>query len=181
MTCAELEILLCDYVDGSLHAEQRTALESHMAGCSACAELAKDVAGATAFLETVSVIEPRAELLTRQLPTNSIRGGEPFRPGAVVAKVVRRLGGIGSTASLCDGHGDDRAFVLDAGALRPYRAEAIASIGFGSGETMAGRRRSQPTHLGSHGEVLRQPETGDRDPVAIEGMDRAGTGSEGRQ
>ena len=72
MTCAELEILLCDYVDGSLRADQRTALESHMAGCSACAELAKDVAGATAFIETVSVIEPPAELLTRilhEIPT----------------------------------------------------------------------------------------------------------------
>ena len=37
MTCAELEILLCDYVDGTLRAEERTALENHLAGCSACA------------------------------------------------------------------------------------------------------------------------------------------------
>jgi Putative zinc-finger len=72
MTCAELEILLCDYVDGTLRAEERTALESHLAGCSACAELAKDVAGVTAFIETVAPAEPPAELLTRilhELPT----------------------------------------------------------------------------------------------------------------
>jgi hypothetical protein len=72
MTCAELEILLCDYVDGTLRGEERTALESHLAGCSACAELAKDVAGVTAFIETVAPAEPPAELLTRilhELPT----------------------------------------------------------------------------------------------------------------
>ena len=32
MTCAEFEILLCDYVDGTLHAQERTALESHLSG-----------------------------------------------------------------------------------------------------------------------------------------------------
>ncbi len=31
MTCAELEILLCDYVDGTLRAEERSALEGHLA------------------------------------------------------------------------------------------------------------------------------------------------------
>jgi Putative zinc-finger len=72
MTCAELEILLCDYVDGTLRGEEKTVLESHLAGCSACAELAKDVAGVTAFIETVAPAEPPAELLTRilhELPT----------------------------------------------------------------------------------------------------------------
>jgi anti-sigma factor RsiW len=67
MTCAELEILLCDYVDGTLRAEERTALENHMTGCSGCAELARDVAGFTAFLERVPAAEPPAELLTRIL------------------------------------------------------------------------------------------------------------------
>ncbi|HLK34858.1 MAG TPA: zf-HC2 domain-containing protein [Terriglobales bacterium] len=67
MTCAELEILLCDYVDGTLRGEERSALESHLAGCSSCAELAKDVAGVTAFMETVAASEPPAELLTRIL------------------------------------------------------------------------------------------------------------------
>jgi len=72
MTCAELEILLCDYVDGTLRGAEKTALESHLAECSACAELAKDVAGVTAFIDTVAVAEPPAELLTRilhEIPT----------------------------------------------------------------------------------------------------------------
>jgi hypothetical protein len=67
MTCAELEILLCDYTDGTLPAEERTALESHLAGCPACAQLAADIAGVTAFIETVASIEPPAELVTRIL------------------------------------------------------------------------------------------------------------------
>ena len=31
MTCAELEILLCDYVDGTLRGAEKSALESHLA------------------------------------------------------------------------------------------------------------------------------------------------------
>jgi len=67
MTCAELEILLCDYVDGTLRAEERTALESHLAGCGSCAQLAQDVAGVTAFIERAAAAEPPAELMTRIL------------------------------------------------------------------------------------------------------------------
>jgi anti-sigma factor RsiW len=65
MTCAELEILLCDYVDQTLRAEEKTALESHLSGCAACRLLAEDVAGVTAFIERVPQAEPPAELLTR--------------------------------------------------------------------------------------------------------------------
>jgi anti-sigma factor RsiW len=67
MTCAELEILLCDYVDGTLHAEQRTALESHLPGCANCTQLARDVQGVTAFIKGVPQIDPPAELMTRIL------------------------------------------------------------------------------------------------------------------
>ena len=65
MTCAELEILLCDYVDGTLHADARAALENHLPGCPACKQLVEDVAGVTAFFERVPAAEPPAELMTR--------------------------------------------------------------------------------------------------------------------
>src|SRR5260370_33930058 len=67
MKGAEVEILLCDYVDGTLGAEEKTALQDHLAGCSAGAELAKDVGGVTDFIGRVAVTEPPAELLTRIL------------------------------------------------------------------------------------------------------------------
>jgi hypothetical protein len=67
MTCAELEILLCDYVDGTLRAEERAALETHLSGCAACTQLAADVQGVTAFIERVAEADPPAELMTRIL------------------------------------------------------------------------------------------------------------------
>src|ERR1700722_7142816 len=67
MTCAELEILLCDYVDGTLHAAGRIALEDHLSSCAACKQLSEDVTGVTAFFERVPQAEPPAELLTRIL------------------------------------------------------------------------------------------------------------------
>jgi len=77
MTCAELEILLCDYVDGTLHADDRAALENHLSGCAACKQLSEDVTGVTAFFERVPQAEPPAELLTR------ILHHAPMGPGAL--------------------------------------------------------------------------------------------------
>jgi hypothetical protein len=79
MTCAELEILLCDYVDGTLRAEERTALETHLPGCPACKQLAEDVAGVTAFFERVPQADPPPELLTRILHHAPV-GREPVTP-----------------------------------------------------------------------------------------------------
>jgi hypothetical protein len=67
MNCADLEILLCDYVDGTLHGEEKSALEAHLAVCPACAEMAKDAAGAVTFMARVATVEPPPELLTRIL------------------------------------------------------------------------------------------------------------------
>jgi hypothetical protein len=67
MTCAEFEILLCDYVDGTLRASERIALEGHLSGCASCTQLAEDVQGVTAFIERVAVADPPAELMTRIL------------------------------------------------------------------------------------------------------------------
>jgi anti-sigma factor RsiW len=67
MTCADLEILLADYVDGTLHGEQKSAVESHLAQCDGCAELARDASGAVAFMERASNVEAPPELVTRIL------------------------------------------------------------------------------------------------------------------
>jgi hypothetical protein len=67
MTCAEVEILLCDYVDGTIRAGEKTALESHIATCGACAELSRDVTGVVSFIGRAAIVEPPPELLTRIL------------------------------------------------------------------------------------------------------------------
>ena len=67
MTCAELESLICDYVDGTLRPDARSAVEEHLAGCATCAELARDGAAAVGFMERAADVEPPPELITRLL------------------------------------------------------------------------------------------------------------------
>ncbi|MGD0199780.1 MAG: anti-sigma factor [Bryobacteraceae bacterium] len=67
MNCAELEILLCDYLDGTLAAGARAEVEQHLAGCGLCAELARDAAAAVTFVGRAAAIQPPPELMTRIL------------------------------------------------------------------------------------------------------------------
>jgi anti-sigma factor RsiW len=67
MNCADIEILLADYQDGTLAADQKSAVESHLSTCKACEELARDIAGAVAFMERASVVTAPPELVTRIL------------------------------------------------------------------------------------------------------------------
>jgi len=67
MNCADLDILLCDYVDGTLDAAQKALVEEHLAGCPACAELAQDSAAAVAFMARAADVEPPPELVNRIL------------------------------------------------------------------------------------------------------------------
>ena len=65
VTCADLEILLCDFVDGTLHGEQKSAVEKHLAGCPACAEFARDCGAAVDFTGRAEPVRPPQELMTR--------------------------------------------------------------------------------------------------------------------
>jgi hypothetical protein len=67
MNCADVEIRICDYLDGTLAAEQKSAVEHHLAQCPACAKLAQDSAAAVAFMERAADVEPPPELITRIL------------------------------------------------------------------------------------------------------------------
>ncbi len=101
MTCAELEILLCDYVDGTLHAEEKAALESHLVGCAACTQLARDVAGVTAFIERVPQVDPPAELMTRILhnaPTGRRAAAEERTSSSSPSWAKRLFGGFVQSA-----------------------------------------------------------------------------------
>ena len=65
MTCADLEVFICDYVDGTLTPVLRVEVEHHLAECPACAELARDSSAAVAFMGRVTEVEAPPELLTR--------------------------------------------------------------------------------------------------------------------
>lgn len=82
MTCAELELLLCDYLDGTLEPERRREVEQHLASCPLCAEVARDAASAAAYLRQVPPVEAPPELVTRIL----------FELGAAGEQAQRRRG-----------------------------------------------------------------------------------------
>ncbi len=65
MNCADVEILLCDAMDGTLSGDAKTQLERHLASCTACADLARDAQAAVSFMERAAEVEPPPELLTR--------------------------------------------------------------------------------------------------------------------
>ena len=67
MNCADVEILLADYVDGTLRTEEKFALEAHLAGCPGCAELAGDASAAVALMARASAVQAPPELVTRIL------------------------------------------------------------------------------------------------------------------
>ena len=81
MNCAELEILLCDYLDGTLAADARAALERHLESCASCAEMARDVRAVVTFMDRAEAVEPPPELLTRILfelpPAHQARTRQP--------------------------------------------------------------------------------------------------------
>ena len=67
MTCADFEIPICDYVDGTLDAARTAEVERHLAQCPACAALARDSAAAVAFIERAADVEPPPQLMARIL------------------------------------------------------------------------------------------------------------------
>jgi hypothetical protein len=83
MNCAEIEILICDYVDGTLSADRMAEVERHFAECPACAEMARDSAAAVAFIGRAAEVAPPPELVTR------ILFDAPWRKNRPVAKGVR--------------------------------------------------------------------------------------------
>ena len=67
MNCFEIEVLICEYVDGSLAPVERAEVESHLAECPACAELARDSSAAVGFIERAADVDAPPELITRIL------------------------------------------------------------------------------------------------------------------
>ena len=89
MNCADVEILLADFVDGTLRGDAASAVEAHLAGCAACSQLARDSAEAVAFMERAAVVEAPPELVTRTL--FEVTAG-PSR-AVIKPSLVRRLFG----------------------------------------------------------------------------------------
>jgi hypothetical protein len=64
MNCAEIENLICEYIDGTLAPAARAEVEKHLDGCAACAEMVRDAAAAVRFIGRAAEVEPPPELLS---------------------------------------------------------------------------------------------------------------------
>ena len=67
MNCAEIEILICEYVDGTLTTAQKAQVKLHLSDCPACTELARDSAAAVRFIARAEEVTPPPELVTKIL------------------------------------------------------------------------------------------------------------------
>jgi len=91
MNCAEFEILLSDYLDGTLPAAAQMTLEQHMATCSGCREFMQDAAGAVRFAKRAEAVAPPPNLITHiafYAPTSRIR--RPLEPHGFWSKLIDR-------------------------------------------------------------------------------------------
>src|SRR3954451_6206388 len=87
--CAQFEVLLADYIDGTLPESERTRVEQHAADCEHCRELLADVQGAVRFLGKSEEVIPPPELITRiayHAPTGRIR--RPFERQGFMSRVI---------------------------------------------------------------------------------------------
>jgi len=75
--CAAARERLCDYVDRTLAAFDRSLVKAHLERCGSCAALAGALARATAVLPTFAELAPPASLTGRVLAATSRRVAEP--------------------------------------------------------------------------------------------------------
>ncbi len=91
MNCAEFEISLADYIDDTVAAAERAAVDEHVSSCIACRELLDDARSAITLLSRVPDLTPPAELITRiafQAPSRRPR--EPFERQSLFSKYIAR-------------------------------------------------------------------------------------------
>ncbi len=65
MTHWEVEHLVSDYLEGQLAADQRVAVEQHLAACLACRELVESVQSTIALCRAAEELEPAPRLLSK--------------------------------------------------------------------------------------------------------------------
>lgn len=90
MTCAEFEIILCDYIDGALSAEARARVESHIQSCEPCAQFAGECGAVSELLKRVPEVAPPPAAVTRILHQIPVRQPASVRARGALAGFLGR-------------------------------------------------------------------------------------------
>lgn len=67
VSCADIEVVLADYLDRTLPTGQHAAVEQHLQQCAGCREFAADIAGAMTLMERSAEVEAPPELVNKLL------------------------------------------------------------------------------------------------------------------
>ena len=150
MTCAELEILLCDYMDGTLRAEREDRAGGSPCGRAARArELARGRCGRDGVYRAVPQRRAAARVgdahPDSHLPLGEARGGEAR---VLVARAVRRIGSEVLQPRFAMGMAMTILSISMLASLGRLRRRRSCSGGSGSGEGVAIDGRSTRTGSG---------------------------------
>jgi len=94
MTCPELELKLCDYIDGTLRSDETSLVDTHLAVCSDCATLLADSRGVLAFLERVPEPEPPPMMVTQilqQIPARAAASSPAVRSKGFFGRLLEPI------------------------------------------------------------------------------------------
>ncbi len=170
MTCAELDILLCDYVDQTLNAAQKSVVEEHLAHCASCAELVRDASAAVTFIGSVAEVEPPQELMTRLMfsvaPAAKQSRGVRAKLMRWLEPVLQPRFAMGMAMT-----------ILSFSMLAPFRqcpGAATAAERPESDRDLGVARRQDASHLGARPQVLREYANVRGTQVPVPRIDRTG-------
>jgi anti-sigma factor RsiW len=97
MTCDRCHALVDDYVDGSLAGEDLAAVESHLAGCSACRAISADFAAIRRSARALESPVPPPHVWTKVAAafaaSGRVRTAPVWRPLAIAATLMALAGG----------------------------------------------------------------------------------------
>lgn len=148
LSCAHVESLASEWVDGSLAPDVRAAVEAHLDGCESCANLIADVAAIASEARTLPRLEPSRDLwagIEARIAAPVI-ALEPRRvtaapsrrwwtTAAAAAALIAVTAGV--TWRLTIDRARNEAMVAIAGRSAPSPNAVVATPGTGSAPTLA--------------------------------------------
>ncbi len=170
LSCADVEVMLADYIDQTLLDRDVADLKAHFATCASCRELAADAKAAVNLMERAAVVEAPPELVNRIL--FDVTNGASRK---VVKPRARSLLGRLAQSIWQPRFAMGMAMTMLSFGMLLTDGRRSAMVGLESGERVFSCRRPRNPMGRSWREELSELEIGIRDPIPVSGMgSRAG-------